>query len=152
MTENDLTPETAARGHEQTRLSPDDLLMRLAEALKQDIAPAVADEYTRTQTHMASVILQRVAKQVRLAPEHSETEAAQLADLVLDLKQVFGSSSLPEAVADGWQQLLASPEIDALGPLLRSLHRWDDPMASVALERIRFVLRQDIDRRMEIAS
>lgn len=132
-------------------MTPDELLSRLSATLKTDIAPAVTDEYTRTQTHMASVILERLSKQVKLSPVHEMAEAADLTQLMRELDQLL-SSTTESNVDAAWQMVSTTPSIDGLGPLLRALHDWHDPVAAEALARIRPVLRADIDRRMEIAS
>ena len=136
---------------EPAEVTPDELLSRLSATLKADIAPAVTDEYTRTQTHMASVILERLSKQVKLSPVHETAEAADLAQLIRELEELL-TPKTESNVDAAWQRVSTTPSIDRLGPLLRALHEWHDPVAEQALARIRPVLRADIDRRMEIAS
>ena len=46
----------------------DELLQRLSGTLRSDVAPAVEGEFNRTQTFMASVILEKLARQVLLGP------------------------------------------------------------------------------------
>ena len=40
-------------------MSPDELLRRLAQTLKHEIAPAVGEAYPKTQAYMASVVLEK---------------------------------------------------------------------------------------------
>ena len=132
-------------------LPPDELLRRLSATVRGDIAPAVGDEYTRTQTHMVGVILERVAKQVALAEGHAAAERADVAALLDDLAPVLGAA--PTAVTAALQTPVSERTVASLGPLVEELYRWgiDQPAATRALALVRPVLRRDIDRRMEIA-
>ncbi|MGF1599397.1 MAG: hypothetical protein ACFCVK_21200 [Acidimicrobiales bacterium] len=131
-------------------MTPDELLGRLSSTLRNDIGPAVADEYPRTQAFMASVILEKVARQLALGPHHARDEAADLAALAEALPPVLAGA--PDEVAAALAGL-GGGRIDAVGPLLDALYRWghDRPAVVAALGLIRPVLRRDIDRRMEIA-
>ena len=53
--------------HPDMSIEPSELLDRVSVTLRSEVGPAVADEYTRTQAHMASVILGKVSKQIALA-------------------------------------------------------------------------------------
>lgn len=127
-------------------------LRRLADTLRNDVGPAVADEYTRTQAFMSSVILQRLAAQVEHGPRHSSTEAAHTATLHSALAGVLAAA--PPDVAQARAEAAAAGTVASLGPLIRALYDWGSDRAEVqqALEAIRPVLRADIDRRMEIAT
>lgn len=128
-----------------------DLLARLAETLRTDIGPAVDDEYTRTQAFMAAVILERVSRQVELAPAHAEAERHDLAQLFDDLPELVGAA--PDEVVAAVDRASAADDLAALTPVVEALYRWgpEPGPAAEALARIRVVLRRDIDRRMEIA-
>lgn len=156
-------------------LRADDLLERLAGQLRGQIAPAVADEYQRTQAFMAAVILERLAREAALGERHREAEAADIARLAMDLSDILddartsAAGAVPHAVRDAAQppssmavpddvsvaltRLQADPDVMLLGPLVEALYRWgpERPKAAAALDAIRPVLRRDIDRRMEIA-
>ena len=151
------------------------LLERLAGQMRREIAPAVDDEYQRTQTHMAGVILQRLAREAALGERHRDAEAADMARLATDVSDVLDSdpasagdadpqanrdaaqspspAAVPEDVCAALERLQADPDVMLLGPLVEALYRWgaERPMAAAALDAIRQVLRRDIDRRMEIA-
>jgi len=131
-------------------MSTSDLLKRLSGTLRGDIAPAVGDEYTRTQAFMASVILERLSKQVELAPGHQAAEHADMVGLLAELEGVLAAA--PAGVATALQQTTAAGDVAALGELIEALYEWGiDGPAAQALDLIRPVLRRDIDRRMEIA-
>ena len=130
-----------------------ELLQRLAGTLRTEVAPAVGDEYTRTQTHMAGVILGKLGRQLALAPVHAEAEREDLSTLYRDLADLLGPSVDPNlsAVVDEAREV---GTVAALGPVIQALYRTGvdtDPAVASALDRIRLVLRADIDRKMEIA-
>ena len=150
------------------------MLERLAGQMRREIAPAVDDEYQRTQTHMAGVILERLAREAALGERHRDAEAADMARLAIDLSDILdgvptsladaaphavrdaaqsSSMAVPDDVSAALTRLRADPDVMLLGPLVEALYRWgpDRPMAAAALDAIRPVLRRDIDRRMEIA-
>lgn len=132
-------------------LSSGELLARLAETLRADIGPAVEDEYTRTQAFMAAVILERVGRQVDLAPAHASAEAEDLARLIDDLREPLRSA--PDDVVAAVATVETTGRLDVLTEVIEALYRWgmDEPAAVAMLDRVRSVLRRDIDRRMEIA-
>lgn len=128
-----------------------ELLLRLAGTLRTEIGPAVGDEYTRTQAFMASVILERLGKQVELGPAHAAAESADMSSLADRLASVL--TDAPKAVSQAVEAAVESRSVPALGPVVEALYGWgiEQPSAVEALALIRPVLRRDIDRRMEIA-
>ncbi len=134
-----------------TTIETADLLGRLAETLRTEIGPAVGDDYTRTQAHMAGVILERVGRQLRLAPAHADAERGDMDGLLDELGPSL--SSAPDDVTAAVEAARASGRVGSLTPLIDALYRWgiDRPAAADALARVRSVLRRDIDRRMEVA-
>ena len=151
------------------------MLERLAGQMRREIAPAVDDEYQRTQTHMAGVILERLAREAALGERHRDAEAADMARLAIDLSDILdgvptsladaaphavrdaaqspSSMAVPDDVSAALTRLQADADVMLLGPLVEALYRWgpDRPKAAAALDAIRPALRRDIDRRMEIA-
>lgn len=132
-------------------LSTGELLARLAETLRADIGPAIDDEYTRTQAFMAAVILERIGRQVDLSPAHAAAEADDLARLSDDLRDLLESA--PDDVVAAVAAAESAGRLDALTEVIEAIYRWgpDQPAAAAMLDRIRTVLRRDIDRRMEVA-
>ncbi|MDE0846820.1 MAG: hypothetical protein ACJ05G_11190 [Actinomycetota bacterium] len=133
-------------------LSSSDILQRLADTIRNDIGPAVSDEYTRTQAFMASVILSKLSKQLELETAHTLAEQADVAELKLQLQTLLNDA--PPPVQDRLTNFLQQDRIMPLSALLTALHEWgvNIPEASAALGLIRTVLRADIDRRMDIAT
>ncbi len=132
-------------------LEPSELLRRLSVGLKTEIGPNIDHEYTRTQAFMASVILERVSRQVELGPRHGEAEAADMAQLHTQLAEVLAEA--PNDVAQHRDEAARVASVAALGPLIEALYRWgpERPEVISSLHLIRPALRADIDRRMEIA-
>jgi hypothetical protein len=126
-------------------------LQRLSAKLRAEIGPAVTDEYTRTQTFMASVILERLSKQIMLASDHLMVEQQEVAMLHEQLAGIL--VDVPDVVAHARVTAEATLEVAALGTLIRELYAWGsgEKLVEDALSLIRPVLRADIDRRMEIA-
>ena len=78
-----------------TELAPDQLLERIARTLKKDIGPAVGEDYPKTQAFMASVVLQKLAGQLRLADEHAAASQRDLQELAQDLEPLTASQDPP---------------------------------------------------------
>ena len=125
-----------------------ELLGRLADQLRHDIAPSVGDEYLRTQAYMAAVIAERLARQSALGQRHAADEADDMAQLLTELDGI-GLEALSEELA----ALRADAKVAALGAVVAALYGAgpERPETAAALAAIRRVLRRDIDRRMEIA-
>ncbi len=135
-----------------------ELLERLAGQMRREIAPAVDDEYQRTQTHMAGVILERLAREAALGERHRAAEIADVEALISRLDEISGSEqtsspAAPEDVRTALAGLRGDPCMTSLAPLVEALYRWGPDRVPVikALDEIRAVLRRDIDRRMEVA-
>jgi len=135
-----------------------ELLDRLAGQMRREIAPAVDDEYQRTQTHVAGVILERLAREAALGERHRAAETTDIAPLISVLDELIGgeqtsSPAVPDDVRASLAHLRGDLSVMSLSSLVEALYRWgpDGPVAVAALDAIRRVLRRDIDRRMEIA-
>lgn len=126
-----------------------ELLERIAATIRNEIAPAVEEEFPKTQAFMASVILHRVAKQLALRPGHAEAEVADLAELAADLEPLLQEA--PAGVSQTAEALSAGDAVAELGPLIEALYEWGEEGVA-ALAAVRRVLRRDIDRRMEVAT
>ena len=137
--------------HPDVSLALSEQLERLSGTLRNEIGPAVGDEYLRTQAFMASVILAKLAKEVALAPVHEAAERADLTELHERLGSVLAGA--PVDLATAADEAESAGTVAALGPLVVALYDWgtDRPAAAEALSLIRITLRRDIDRRMEIA-
>lgn len=137
-------------------LAPDELTARLAATLRHEIGPAVADPFARTQAFMASVILEKLSAQLRLAPEHAAAEAADLAALVADLDPLLAAGPVPPAVTAAADGLRRGEGANALSGLVTALWagRADlgDERFEALLGRARTTMRARIDRQMAYAA
>ena len=132
-------------------ITPSELLQRISATVRADVGPAVVDEYPRTQAFMAAVILERVSREVALAPGHSEAERADVIGLLAVIEPLLANA--PGPVGAGLAEVREQPSMATLAVLVEALYRWgaDEAPVEAALTLIRPVLRRDIDRRMEIA-
>lgn len=132
-------------------IAPAELLRRLSASLRADIGPAVGDEYARTQAFMASVILERVSRQLEFGPAHQAAETADLTRLCTLLTPTLLDG--PPEVVSAFAEVRSQATVASLGGLIAALYAWgvDEPTVTEALGHIRPVLRHDIDRRMRVA-
>lgn len=130
-----------------------DLLQRIAQILRQDIGPAVDDEYPRTQAFMAAVVLQKVSRHLALAGEHAAAETADLTVLLADLRGLLADGPAPVRAA--LDSLTRTRENAALCRLIEALYAARPALGearfTAVLGRIRQTLRRNIDRRMQVA-
>jgi hypothetical protein len=130
-----------------------DLLQRIAQTLRKDIAPALDAEYPKTQAFMAAVVLDKLGRQIALAPAHAIAAEAELNALIADLNAT--STDVPQPVRDAIATLARARSAESLSRLVETLYaskaalgerRFDELLALV-----RRTLRGDIERRMEFA-
>jgi len=136
-------------------LTDGDLLQRIAQILRQDIGPAVDDEYPRTQAFMAAVVLQKVSRHLALAGEHAAAETADLTVLLADLRGLLADEDGPAPVRAALDSLTRTRDNAALCRLIEALYAarraLGEARFTALLDRIRQTLRRNIDRRMQVA-
>ncbi len=138
-------------------MKPDELLERMAGTFRHRIGPEVGDTFARTQAFMASVILEKLSAQLRLAEAHHAAERAERTVLKVDLDALLANGELPVAVLRA-VAALAGP--DEAGPALRQLVEClyaeraalGEDRFGVLLGRVRTTLRARVDRQMEFAA
>jgi hypothetical protein len=137
-------------------MSPDELLKRLATTLKQDIAPAVAAGYPRTQAFMTAVVLQKLAEQVRLAEAHAADEGQERRQLLDDLERLLPPDASPEALRSALDAMGEDRSNTSLCRFIETLYAWRDALGEARFEtvlrRVRRTLRARLDRQMAYAS
>jgi hypothetical protein len=130
-----------------------DLLLRIAATLKQEIAPAIDAEYPKTQAFMAAVVLEKLGRQIALAPAHARASAADLIALIDDLTVMLSASGAPNAVEHAIAELCRTRDAEALGRMVETLYAAGAELGerrfAQLLARVRRTLRADIERRME---
>ena len=135
-------------------MTNDELLLRIAQTLKQEIGPAVTAEYPKTQAFMAAVVLEKVSRELATERVHAAAQASGIAALLTDLDRA--ASAMPAAVRDAIAQLRNAGDDAALVALIAALYaaraELDATRFDALLRRIRQTLRASIDRRMEYAA
>jgi hypothetical protein len=132
---------------------PAELLARLAQTMRRDIAPAVADEYARTQAFMASVILGKLAAELTGAADDAAASAAEHGVVAEEVRAALPGAPaelvavIDALAADGatarWNELVAA--LHASRPQL-------DPAGfAAALAAVRRALRARLDRALRAA-
>src|SRR5512143_1621701 len=130
-----------------------ELLLRMASTLKDDIAPAIEGEYPKTQAFMAAVVLQKLGRQLALAPAHAEANDADFDALIADLAAATATPT-PEDVRRSIEALVRR-DAAALSRLVQSLYEnraeLGDRRFVELLARVRVTLRAAVERRLEYA-
>ncbi len=131
-----------------------DMLDRLVTTLKRDIAPAIDDEYLKTQAFMASVVVGKLTRQLALESAHRAAATADIDALVVELQAGLATYDEPGLRA-AFTTLAAQREPGALCAVIEALYAARAALGEAEFERlrrrIRTCLRADIDRRMEYA-
>ena len=139
-------------------MHPDELLERIAATLRSEIGPAVGDSFARTQAFMASVILEKLARQLRLADAHTQAGQEDRTALANDLEALTQNALLPSG-ADRSRGAIAAvrgggdAELCAVVEALYADRRvLGNDMFDALLGRVRTTLRARLDRQLEFAS
>lgn len=137
-------------------MNPDEILRRLAQTLKQEIAPSVTGDYARTQAYMASVVLEKLSRQLALTQAHEAANRADLVGLSEDLPRLLDNSTPPPAIAEALLTLGSRPYKEALEALVSALYVERETLGEAlfqrSLTRVRQTLRQSLNREMEFAA
>lgn len=136
-------------------MKPEELLQRIAQKLKREIAPFIGDEYAKTQAFMASVVLQKVSRQLSSATEDAAAETADLNVLLADLQTLLEHEEVPARMVAAIETLARTRENAALCSLIEALYSaraaLGETRFAAMLGRIRRTLRRSLDRRVEVA-
>ena len=131
-----------------------ELIRRIAATLKHEVGPATQEPLAKSQAFMASVVLDKVARQLATQTKDLSAHTAELYALAAALEQE-AVTTLPAALRDALEAFRAKPEKSQLGSLVEALYDNQSTIDSQTFEqllsRIRRTLRADIDRRMTVA-
>ncbi len=122
------------------------LLNDVVTALREVIAPAVTEQYAKSQAYMAAVILEFVARQVEERGDLEEQKHSVMVDLLRDL------SRMPEM-----NGILRGDHLDEGGlcALIEHLYsergRLGEEKFAAANGRVRQALRQLLDQDLKVA-
>ena len=132
---------------------PADLLARLAQTMRRDIAPAVGDEYARTQAFMASVILGKLAVELGTAAADAAVEEAEHDVVAADVRAALPDA--PSAVAEAIEALAGDGATARWNELVAALYEARSQLApadfDAALAAVRPALRARLDRALRAA-
>lgn len=132
-------------------MNESELLQRIALTLRQEIAPAIAAEYPKTQAFIASVVLQKLGRQLDLTAQHAQAAASDMDELVAYMNAAFTIGPVQQAI----RYLNQARGPAALCALIETLYaaRGDigDGQFEQLLGRVRQTLRANIDRTLEYA-
>jgi hypothetical protein len=127
----------------------------MSGTFRRDIGPAVGDPFAKTQAFMASVILEKLARQLGSAEARADADRADALELVADLRRRLASSSIPgglEAALDRVER----GEPSELGGLVQALYAARSQLGEAGfdelLARTRRTLRAQLDRQLEYAA
>lgn len=128
-----------------------ELLARIATTMRQEIGPAVDGEYPKTQAFMIGVVLQKLSRQLALAPSHAQAEAEDMDALIADLNQTYTTGAVQKAIAHLWQARDPAALCALIETLYASREDIGDGQFSHLLGRVRQSLRATINRTLEYA-
>ena len=137
-------------------LAPDQLLERIARTLKKDIGPAVGEAFPKTQAFMASVVLQKLAGQLRLADEHAAASQRDLRELADELDPLTTSQDTPPSLQAAVKTLRQDLSTASVSGLIETLYTTRSELGEKRFEdligRVRTRLRARIDREIVYAA
>jgi hypothetical protein len=147
-------------------MKPADMLQRIAKTLRDDVGPAVDEEYPKTQAFMAAVVLQKLGRELALAEEHRAADTADLRALADDLARWRGmhlpggrtaidaatmthdvagafaaeswtaATSVPPYVAETIGRFTVARDANALCALIESLYAARDQLGAVQFDAL----------------
>lgn len=134
-------------------MEADELLERLAQSLRHEIGPVVGEPFAKTQAFMASVVLEKVAGQLRCAADHRQADEADRLALVNDVEAAAGSN-ISAGVSDAVSAVRQGEK--GLSSLVENLYAECDELGSDLFEqllgRVRETLRARLDRQLEYSA
>lgn len=145
-----------SREHDRSVVTPAaELLARMSVTMKTGIAPNTTGT-AKPQAYMAAVVLEKIAKQLELAPAHAAQQARDTAALVTDLGGLTSSVVLPAATKSALAALAGDCDAVSLCAMVQALYAdrasLGGDLFAALLGRVRVALRADIDRRMEYSA
>lgn len=136
-------------------LPPAALLERIARSLKMEIGPAVNDAYPKTQAFLASVVLEKLAGQLRLQDAHAADNRNDTEALSRELLDRC-TADTPAPVLQALAQVARDCDTRSLTELVEVLYSTREALGeeefSSLLARVRSVLRARVDRAMEYSA
>ncbi len=137
-------------------LVPDELLERIARTLKKEIGPAIEEAYPKTQAFMASVVLHKLAGQLRLADEHTAASQRDLQELAEEVDPLTVSQDTPPSLRAAVNTVRQNLDTASVSGLIETLYATRSELGETRfadlMGRVRARLRARIDREMVYAA
>ena len=137
-------------------MTPDQLAARISRTLRSEIGPAVGPPVPKTQAFMASVVLEKLARQLRLADEHAAADRADLDRLFAELATQLDDGDVPAPLREARRRAESERNYPALCPLVEALYAarpaLGDGRFDAALGAVRRALRGRLDRQVAYAA
>ena len=121
---------------------PHEVLARMAGTLRGEIGPAVDDPFAKTQAFMASVVLTKLAGQLRTAEADAQVAADERRTLVAELRRHLGPTT-PAGLTDAVDGLDRHGDDSAWSRLVEAIYATG---ADELLAVVRPALRARLDR------
>lgn len=129
-----------------------DLLMKVAQTLKGEVGPATEGALPKSQAFMASVVLEKLSKQIAGEKTRAENERRRIDELAEQLI-LLDVTSCPADILTSVRVFGQERSTDQLCVLIRQLYDLKESITSELFEDmlrcIRKVLRELIDSRLE---
>ena len=136
-------------------MTPGQLAARISATLRAEIGPAVEAPVPKTQAFMASVVLEKLGRQLQLAGEHAAADRADLDRLFAELAPLDADDT-PAAVRDAFARARGDGGYPALCPLIEALYAeragLGEPTFDASLGAVRRALRARLDRQVAYAA
>lgn len=132
-------------------MNESELLERIAQTMRRDIAPAVSAEYPKTQAFISAVVLQKLGQQLALKPKHDEARKEDMDELAAYLNAAFTIGPVQQAI----RNFNRDRDQAALCALIETLYAARQDIGEGQFEqllgRVRETLRADVNRTLEYA-
>jgi hypothetical protein len=137
-------------------MTPDQLAARLSATLRSEIGPAVQEPLPKTQAFMASVVLEKLGRQLQLADQHAAADRADLDRLFAELGPQLDAPDTPASVRAAFAGARADGHYPALCPFIEALYAARSELGGTrfdaALGAVRRALRARLDRQVAYAA
>lgn len=132
-------------------MNESELLERIAQTMRRDIAPAVSTEYPKTQAFISAVVLQKLGLQLALKPKHDEARKEDTDELAAYLNAAFTIGAVQQAIRNFNQARDQAALCALIETLYASREDIGDGQFEQLLGRVRETLRADVNRTLEYA-